>query len=126
MPQTAIRVYRHISGEVPLSDWLSELKELNPRAYAKCLARIQLLGQYGYELRRPIADTLRDGIYELRAKDRHVNYRILYFFCGQSIVCLSHGFTKEDEIPDAEIDSAITRMKLVEKNIGRFTVEWER
>jgi hypothetical protein len=32
------------------------------------------------ELRRPEADYLQDGIYELRVGFQHVNYRMLYFF----------------------------------------------
>ncbi len=35
-------------------------------------------------------DYLRDGIYELRAKHIHVQYRILYFFDGQNIAILAH------------------------------------
>jgi hypothetical protein len=34
----------------------------------------------GHELRRPEADFLRDGIYELRASLGGVHHRILYFF----------------------------------------------
>ncbi|MEH1871881.1 type II toxin-antitoxin system RelE/ParE family toxin [Nostoc sp.] len=41
---------------------------------------MEQLAEYGFELRRPAADLLRDGIYELRAKHVRVQYRILYFF----------------------------------------------
>jgi hypothetical protein len=53
-------------------DWLIELRSSNPKAWANCRARIELLSQLGHELRRPAADILRDGIYELRAKQGHV------------------------------------------------------
>jgi phage-related protein len=59
----------------------------------------------GHELRRPYADYLRAGVHELRARVGRVNYRILYFF-GDDEIILSHGFTKEREIPDAEIERA--------------------
>jgi hypothetical protein len=124
MPQTVIRVFRTVEA-VPLEDWLEGLQETEPRAYAKCLAAIRLLAQLGSELRRPIADTLRNGIRELRIKVGSVNYRILYFFCGSNVVCLSHGFTKERKVPDAEIELAIKRKLLVERKLEKYTAGWE-
>lgn len=125
MPQTAIRVFRDADGSVPLTEWLDGLEESEPRAFSKCLASILLLSQLGYELRRPQADTLRDGIHELRFKVGTVNYRILYFFMGSNVSCLSHGFTKESKVPKAEIDLAVRRKKLVESDPDQYTAEWE-
>jgi hypothetical protein len=125
MPQTVIRVFRTASGTIPLKDWLEGLEQTGSRAYAKCLERIELLTKLGNELRRPLADMLRDGIHELRMKVGTVNYRILYFFCGSHVICLSHGFTKKGEVPDAEIETAIKRRELVKKDIGKYTVvDW--
>ena len=125
MPRTEVRVYRQSSGETPVTDWLDHLAGRQPRAYAKCLQRIRLLAEMGNELRRPLADMLRDGVYELRAKVGRVNYRVLYFFCGPNVACLSHGLTKEDEVPDEEIDCAVRRKRLVERDPDRYTAEWE-
>jgi hypothetical protein len=125
MPETEIRVYRDAGGNIPFKVWLDELKETEPRAYAKCLERILNLAQMGNQLRRPLADVLRDGIYELRSKVGKVNYRILYFFCGKNMACLSHGLTKEGAVPEGEIDSAVRRKNWVNKNLDKFTVEWE-
>jgi phage-related protein len=125
MPQTVIRLFRDVDGTIPLQEWLDDLEETEPRAYRKCLARILELAQFGYEMRRPNADTLRDGIHELRAKVGTVNYRILYFFMGANVACLSHGFTKESEIPDTEINRAVKRKRLVESDPDRYTAEWE-
>jgi len=55
-----------------------------------------------------------------------VNYRILYFFAGSDIVCLSHGITKEKEIPGNEIDVAIQRKKLVIQDSDQYSTEWEK
>jgi hypothetical protein len=63
----------------------------------------------GFQLRRPEADYLENGIYELRAKLGHVNYRVLYFFHGNVAAVLSSGFTKEDKIPRAELKRALER-----------------
>jgi hypothetical protein len=38
------------------------------------------LREVGYDLRRPEAEFLRDGVYELRVSLSHVQYRILYSF----------------------------------------------
>jgi phage-related protein len=125
MPQTTVQVFRDAAGEIPFTEWLDELAEREPKAFAKCLERISRLAQLGSELRRPTADTLRDGISELRARIGRVNYRVLYFFCGKNVACLSHGLKKEGKVPDADIDLAVARKKLVAKDPDRYTAEWE-
>jgi putative component of toxin-antitoxin plasmid stabilization module len=84
-----------------------------------------LLASLGSELRRPLADLLQDGIYELRIRVGRVNYRILYFFCGSNIACLSHGLTKEGVVSTSDIETAIERKKLVLSSLDRYTAEWE-
>jgi hypothetical protein len=102
-------------GETVLFDqWL---KTLPAKAQAKCLSQARLLRSQGHELRRPIADFLRDGIYELRPTYQGVNYRILYFFSGRNIVVISHGLSKESEVPAVEINRAIERKKKYEANL---------
>ena len=94
---------------VPIRDWL---KKQPDKVQVKCLAYIAHLEATGHDLRRPVADFLRDGIYELRPSYQGVNYRILYFFAGKNVVVVSHGFTKlGSRMPDAEIDKAIERKK---------------
>ena len=62
-------------------------------------------------MRRPLADLLGDGIHELRAKRRGVNYRMLYFFHGRQAIVVSHGFVKQhSRVPESEIRRAIERM----------------
>jgi phage-related protein len=67
------------------------------------------LAEVGHELRRPEADFLREGIYELRAKLGTLNYRILYFFHGRDAAVLAHSITKENEIPVVDINRALQR-----------------
>lgn len=67
-------------------------------------------------MRRPHADYLRDGIYELRGKEGRINYRILYFFHGKDVAILSHGLIKEKDVPTREIDQAVERKKHYEKD----------
>ena len=109
MPQTRLLFFRETDGAAPVWEWLRDLRTKNPKAYAKCVVRIRRLGELGHELRRPEADLLRDGIYELRASLGTVNYRILYFFHGRHVAVLAHAITKENEIPVVEIKRALER-----------------
>ena len=109
MPQTTIVFYKEADGEVPVLDWLRALHRRDRRAYAACIARIQRLAALGHELRRPEADYLRDGIYELRVRRGRVQYRILYFFHGQRLAVLAHALTKEGQVPPVDIARAIRR-----------------
>ncbi len=89
---------------MPLLEWLDRLPQ---KAVDKCIIKIELLAEFGHGLRRPHCDFLEEGIYELRARLSHVNYRILYFFAGASVVVVSHGCTKEDQVARKEINRAM-------------------
>ena len=107
MPRTEVIYFRETDGSTPILDWFDEL----PRdAALKCLARLARLEELGHELRRPEADYLEDGIYELRAKHLGVNYRMLYFFHGRAAVVVSHGFSKQQAtVPAREMNTALRR-----------------
>ena len=121
MPRTEITVFCDVRGEAELLVWLGELKEKVPRAHDKVQAYVKMLYLDGNALRRPVADYLRDGIYELRPKVGTVNYRVLYFFSGAGKATLSHGLTKEGEVPDEDIELAIENKRLVEANFDQHT-----
>src|SRR5208282_5961932 len=104
--RTELYFYREEDKSLPLLRWLDALPE---KVQLKCTERISRLAEFGNELRRPEADYLRDAIYELRASYQGVHYRILYFFAGRAVVVLSHGITKEREVPNKEIERAIQR-----------------
>lgn len=110
MPQSVVIFYQE-DDTVLVRQWL---KVLPNKVQKKCLTFIAQLEMHGHELRRPVADFLRDGIYELRPSYQGVNYRILYFFSGRDVVVLSHGITKTDAVPDVEINRAIERKKRFE------------
>ena len=74
-------------------------------------------------MRRPEADLLRDGIYELRVSLGGVHHRILYFFHGAVAAVVSHGFVKERVVPSKEIDHALDRKKRFEANPAKHTYE---
>jgi phage-related protein len=97
-------LYRDDDGTVPLLEWLDALP---PRAQDKCWVKIRRLAEVGHELRRPEADFLRDGVYELRVKLQRVNSRMLYFVHRDIAAVLSHGLVKEKQVPANEIDRAL-------------------
>ena len=97
------------------------MRQEDRAAYANCVAAIHRLAEEGYALRRPTADYLRDKIHELRAKRGRVNYRVLYFFHGKNVAILAHALTKEDKVPDIDVDRAIERRRLYERDPKKHT-----
>ncbi len=118
MPPVVVRLYRDADGRVPLLDWLDGLK---PKALAKCRVKIERLSSVGNELRRPEADYLRNGVYELRVGLEGRNYRRLYFFWGTMTLVLAHGLVKERVVPVKEIERAIERKKKFERDPNTHT-----
>jgi phage-related protein len=106
VPKTQVVFYQEDDGTAPVLEWLDTLP---PKAQDKCRIRIERLRELGHELRRPEADLLRNGIYELRVELQSVNYRILYFFQGKVAAVLAHGLIKERVVPSREIELAIAR-----------------
>ncbi len=123
MPKVDVIFYKEDDGTVPVIEWL---RSLQAKAYDKCYVKIERLAESGHELRRPEADYLRDGIYELRVKFQKLNLRILYFFFGGMAVVISHGLAKEDRVPGVEIDKAIERKRKFEDDPEPHISVWER
>jgi phage-related protein len=120
LPKTPVVFYCEADGTVPVLEWFDDLPA---KVQDKCRIRIQRLSEVGHELRRPEADLVRDGIYELRVGLQHVNYRILYFFHGRVAAILAHGLTKEDRVPTADIDVALMRKRRYEQAPKLHTFE---
>lgn len=119
MPNVDVIFFQQAGGRTPpLLEWLDGLPQ---KARIKCLVRLKRLEDLGHELRRPEADYLRDGIYELRASTQGVHYRMLYFFHGRSAVVLTHGVVKEREVPAKEIHRAIRAMRAFETDPNAHT-----
>lgn len=118
MPQTKVVFYQEENGACPVVDWM---REISPKARVKCRVRMGRLAELGHELRRPEADLLRDGIYELRASLQGVHYRMLYFFHGTTAAVLTSGIVKEDRVPPAEIGRAMERRRKFEASPHKHT-----
>jgi hypothetical protein len=112
MPKIEVVLFVEDDGTVPLLSWLDLL---SAKAQDKCIAKVERLSAMGHELRRPEADYLRDGIYELRIALQGIQYRILSFFHGKQAV-ISHGLIKGSKVAPKEIDLAIKRKGEFSKN----------
>lgn len=121
MPETTVVFFAEADGTAPLLQWLDRLPV---KVRDKCIVRIERLALLGRELRRPEADLLRDGIYELRVRYDHVNYRMLYgFHVGRAVVL--HGLTKESTVPGRDIDLAVKRRTAFERDPIKHTYREE-
>ena len=117
MPITDVIIFQKDDKSIPLLGWLDKLPG---KVHEKCIVKIQRLEKMGYELHRPDADILRNGIYELRVPFRGIQYRMLYFFHDKQAV-LSHGLIKESVVPPKEIDLAIEHRAQFESDPQKHT-----
>ena len=120
MPAVQSLFYQEPGELPPVLDWLESLAT-QPRTRAEYA--IGRLAAEGHELRRPLADTLRDGIYELRVTYQSQQNRILYYFDGQGLVILAHGLKKEARVPDAAIELALARRERYRAEPAAHSVE---
>jgi phage-related protein len=101
--------YTALEGANPVGDFLAGL-ELDHRRRIQW--HLNLLAQYGLDLRRPHSDTVRGPLKELRVRVGKLRYRVLYFFLTQDAAILVHAFVKEqDRLEEKDIDRAGRRLK---------------
>jgi phage-related protein len=121
MPEVRVRFYCEADGAAPVLDWLAEHQRRDRRAYNKCREALERLALFGHELRRPTADLLRDGVYELRVRVGRVNHRLLYFFHGREAAIVAHSLTKERAVPPADLQRALERRARFEADPKKHT-----
>ena len=114
MPPRKVVVLPRLCEPCPRLSMAPRVAVAQPARFRQVHLKVRAPGRAGYELRRPDADLLRDGIYELRIRDGSVNYRLLYFFHGRDATILAHALTKEDRVPPADIERALRRKKAIE------------
>ena len=78
MPPVEVVYYQEDDETVPMREWMDSLRSQSKHR-AKCIEWIGLLRDNGHDLRRPIAEYLRDGIYELRPRFQKTQYPIVVF-----------------------------------------------
>lgn len=100
-----ISYYTAARGDCPFQTFLDGSTQ---KVKAKFFKLMGILEEHGSALKRPYADFLRDGIWELRVGFGGDQYRALYFFWDSRDIIITHGIIKKsDRVPAAEIDRAL-------------------
>lgn len=100
-----LRIYQENPGDVPLLDFLADLRD---SARVEIIASIEALGRLGHRMRPPHNEHLGDQLYYLRINGEGGTYRVFYWPFGQGIVVLGHGFSKKtNRCPPQEIGKAM-------------------
>ncbi len=95
-------------GESPVKEFI---KALSQDERANVFAYIAELKNQGHNLRRPLADYLGQGIYELRPKAN----RVFYFFFLKNSAVLVHAIRKKtDKISNRDLEVCLKRKSEVE------------
>lgn len=96
-------------GNSPVKDFIDGLPLEDQ---AKVFAYIEELRKQGHNLRRPLADYVQDGIYELRPKSN----RLFYFFFLKDNAIFVHAIKKKQyKIPANDIELSLRRKKEIER-----------
>ncbi len=80
MPPGRVIFYKEDDGNVPRIEWLDERSNVGQESVYRPVDKTQ---EPRHELRRPVAAPLKDGIYELRARENKERLRMLFFFFGR-------------------------------------------
>lgn len=100
------------------------LDSMTDKLRIKVMKLLDLLEEHGPNLKRPYADTLRDGIRELRCQQGHNNIRAFYFFFQGKKIIITHGLIKKtDKVPPAEIERAVNFKRDFETRYNREEIE---
>ncbi len=89
-----VEFYTKSNGEKPAKDFLLSLDE---KMKVKAFGIVELLQEYGNQLREPYSKPLEDGIFELRIKVGNNITRVFYFFYYEKRIILTNGFVKKSQ-----------------------------
>jgi phage-related protein len=99
--------YTTKSGQSYVEDFLME-QDIKTRA--KIARSISELETLGFQLHRPKAAKIEDGIYEMRVEFSPNNFRILYYFCIKNKIVLLSAFKKKrNDLDRNDIETAKAR-----------------
>jgi phage-related protein len=109
-----VEFYKDSNGGSPVEKFLGSLTD--SKLKAKATRALDLLEEYGPQLREPVSKPIKNGIFELRIKQSTNAVRCFYFFFQGHRAIVTNGFIKKTQkTPTREIWKASKRKK-----------EWER
>ncbi len=104
MTKFEVIFYEKENGDCPVEDFLLSL---DMKMKAKMVGLLELLEEYGNQLREPYSKHLDDGIFEIRCKVGSNITRVLYFFYYEGKIKSAHGFVKKTQkTPPEQIKTA--------------------
>ncbi len=104
MDKFSVEFYTKENGEKPAKAFLMRTDK---KMRAKLLGILELLEDYGNQIREPYSKHLEDGIFEVRGKLGNDISRVLYFFYYGNHIILTNGFVKKTQkTPKKEIEIA--------------------
>ena len=106
-------------GRYPVMEFIHSLPESER---IRIYSYIRELKTHGHNLRRPMADYVTKGLYELRPQAN----RIFYFFYLKESAVLVHAIRKKtDKLPQRDIALALKRKAKTEadRNAGKLAAE---
>lgn len=104
MSKFSVEFYKNEKGEKPAKEFILSQ---NVKMKAKLFATIDLLEEYGNELKMPHSKPIGDGIFEIRAKIGSDITRVLYFFYYEGRIIMTNGFAKKTQkTPQEQIEKA--------------------
>ncbi len=99
-----LEFYALPDGQKPIEEFLDSLPV---KMRVKALDSLDLLEEYGNQLRMPYSKALSDGIFELRIKFSNDITRIFYFFYIGKKIIVTNGFIKKTQkTPSTELEKA--------------------
>lgn len=102
--------YETVNGQLPVREFLLELKASDPDDFASVAAGLGKL-RNRQNHREPLTKALGDGLFELRHVG-NLNTRVLWFFVKGRRIIAVHGIrNKGQAIPARDLDTAEKRMR---------------
>ena len=86
--------YEDARGRKQVKEFINEFDD---KTKGKILTGIEYLADHWYEIRRPYADKIERGLYELRVDFAWNSVRIIYAYMFKDYIVLLHGFKKKSD-----------------------------
>jgi len=100
-----VEYYKLPNGDIPVKLFLDSL---DVKMRVKALGSIDILAEFGNNLREPYSKAMGKGLFELRIKFASDITRIFYFFIKDNKIILTNGFVKKThKTPHNEITLAM-------------------
>lgn len=97
-----------------MREWLKSLSKTDRQSIGEDIATVE----YGFPIGMPVCRQMGDGLYEVRTNLSDRIARVLFTVSGDRMFLL-HGFIKKTQkTPKSELELALKRKKILEKNNG--------